>query len=351
MLKSVELPYYTYDVCIDGDYAYVAMSNARISVIDITDPANPGEPQNYTFSGVFMGIIISGDYAYTANYGNGLTVFNISDPDYLEEITYPDTDGLARDVKISGDYAYIVSYISPYNFDVIQIRERVDTRPPVITKAPSNIIVPPGYVDQTLNWTATDSNPFNYTIIQTWDGTMVVNSTEWHDGEEVYYEIPEDLEYGIYEYEINFTDQNLNYQTDRVNFTVWDYTDPVITDYPTDLVINIGFGDLNLSWTAIDDNPKTYMIELVQTGYLLKFDTWENGSAIDFEIPKSFSVGTYTLNITFTDEYGNSASHVVTLTINALPPTISLGYFYMIFIVIGTLSVGIVVKRKSIFNN
>ncbi|OGC92833.1 MAG: hypothetical protein A2W25_01230 [candidate division Zixibacteria bacterium RBG_16_53_22] len=81
----------------------------ELEIIDISDPAAPvlvASTDPY-WSSSFSDICLNGDYAFVADYPNGLRIFDISDPASPELVTtYTGYGGLST-VSISGIYAYV----------------------------------------------------------------------------------------------------------------------------------------------------------------------------------------------------------------------------------------------------
>jgi len=65
-----------------------------------------------------------------------------------------------------------------------------DSTDPVITNSSSDFNVESGYSGQNISWTATDLNPFNYTIELQGEGT-VVGPTAWISNNTITYNIPD----------------------------------------------------------------------------------------------------------------------------------------------------------------
>jgi len=132
--------------------------------------------------------------------------------------------------------------------------------------------------------------------------------------------------------------------------------DPLITDAPSDLTVEYGYTGVNTSWTAIDANPNIYTIELQGTGTVADPSAWSSGVAITYNVPDDLAVGEYTYIITITDDYDNSVTDTVNMTVQEVTtdddgddgPAIHLGNYYLIFLVIGIISIAIVQKRRKL---
>jgi hypothetical protein len=96
-----------YGVAVSGHYAYVAVGDAGLQVIDVSDPAHPRRVGGYNTSGWAHGVAVSGHYAYVADGDEGLQVIDVSDPANPRWVGGYDTPGSAEGVAVSGDYAYV----------------------------------------------------------------------------------------------------------------------------------------------------------------------------------------------------------------------------------------------------
>ncbi len=193
-----------------------------------------------------------------------------------------------------------------------------DMEDPIKSNAPSDFTVEYGYTGQSLSWTATDANPDTYWI-ELIGIAIVVASTPWSNNTPVVYNIPDGFSVGSYIYTVTFTDDYGNFITDSVDFTVVeDTTNPVITVSPNNFTVEVGYTEQSLSWTATDLNPDNYTIELQGTGIVAGPTEWTIGNAINYSIPNGFSPGVYIYTVNFTDDFGNSISNKVTVTIKAI---------------------------------
>ena len=69
---------YARGVYIAGDYAYVAVGDYGLAIIDISDPTNPGIPVYKDTSGDARSVFVAGNYAFVADMSSGLAVIDIS---------------------------------------------------------------------------------------------------------------------------------------------------------------------------------------------------------------------------------------------------------------------------------
>jgi len=118
-----------YDVYVSGDYAYVADGPSGLAVINISDPTNPGTPIYEDTIERAYGVYVSGDYAYVSDRDSGLAVINISDPTNPGTPVYENTTGWALGVFVSGDYAYVAADTS--GLAVIDVSDPTNPGAPV----------------------------------------------------------------------------------------------------------------------------------------------------------------------------------------------------------------------------
>ncbi|MFH1958338.1 MAG: lamin tail domain-containing protein [bacterium] len=107
-----DTPGSAYGVSVSGNYAYVADGSSGLRVIDISNPASPSETGYYDTPGFAYGVFVSGNYAYVADGSSGLRIIDITNLFSPSEIGYYDTPDSARGVYVSGGYAYVVDYSS-----------------------------------------------------------------------------------------------------------------------------------------------------------------------------------------------------------------------------------------------
>ncbi|MFH0790104.1 MAG: PKD domain-containing protein [Candidatus Omnitrophota bacterium] len=106
-------------VYVLGNYAYVADGYKGLWIIDISDPKNPKSMGNYSCNA--ENVFVSGDYAYIANYSAGLLIINISNPKLPVFADSCGLSGSTKDIFVFGDYAYTANSDSKLN--VINIRD------------------------------------------------------------------------------------------------------------------------------------------------------------------------------------------------------------------------------------
>ena len=313
---------YAMDVCVSGDYAYVADHTSGLAVINISDPTNPGTPVYEDTAGWAWDVCVSGDYAYVVNYDSGLAVIDISDPTNPGTPVYTETPSWACGVYVSGDYAYVADYFT--GLAVIDISDPSNPGTPVYedtTGAANSVYVSGDYAY------VTDYNS-GLAIIDISDptnpGTPIYADTTGI-AQNVYVS-------GNYAYVANY-DSGLAVIQIRKSV---DMEDPIISNAPSDFTLELGYTGQSLSWTATDANPDTYTVELQGSGIVVGSTAWTSGVAITYNIPDGFALGVYVYIINIIDDYGNSIIDSATftvedttdpiITITPIDLTIELGY-------------------------
>jgi hypothetical protein len=291
--------------------------SVRFTVEDTTDPVISVSPNNFTVEFGYTSESLS--WTATDPYPDTYIIELIGTGTVVGPTAW--TSGVAINYNIPdgfevGSYVYVVTFLDDYGNSITDsVNFSVeDTTDPIIAVSPNNFTVEYGYTGQSLSWTATDAHPNTYTVVLLGTGT-VVGPTAWTSGNAVTYNIPDGFSLGSYIYVVTFTDDYSNFITDSVNFTVEDTTNPVITVSPSNFTVEYEYTGQSISWTATDANPNTYTIDLFGTGTVAGPTTWTSGSAITYNIPDGFSVGSYIYVVTFTDLGGNYITDSVNFTV------------------------------------
>jgi len=308
---------YYYTINFTDDHGFYATDTVKVTVQDTQKPVFTEYPPDLKVLASYTGISFSWN-ATDANpdiyiielQGTGIVAGPFSWSSGIA-VTYDIPDGLSL-----GEYFYTINFTDDYehfNTDTVKLTV-YEPDDPVITDSPINLTVGPSYMGVNLSWTATDANPNTYTIKLTGVG-IVTSPTSWSSGVAITYDVPDGIKEGEYFYTINFTDIFDNYVTDTVKLTIQD-TNPQITNATEDMVIMTGYTDVEISWTATDEeDPNTYTIELAGSGIVAGPKSWLSGIAVTYDIPDGLSLGDYFYTINFTDETGNYVTDEVKLTV------------------------------------
>jgi surface protein len=186
-----------------------------------------------------------------------------------------------------------------------------DTTNPVMD-TPDDVSYELGTTGNTIIWNATDADPATYTI--TVDGTETVSATAWISGTPVSYTV-DGYAIGSYTVIITFVDANGNSISDTVMVTVSvvpDTTDPVV-DMPDNITYEVGATGNSIIWNATDGDAATYTITVDGTE-TVSATAWTSGTPVSYSVD-DYTVGSYTVIITFFDASGNSVSDTVIVTV------------------------------------
>lgn len=107
-ISMINTPGCAQDICISGEYAYVAGGESGLQVLYTDGFGEESLVGSFLIEppGFAEGIYVEGSYAYLAVHGASLYAIDISDPEYPEEIGFCSTQG-AEDVSVSGSYAFV----------------------------------------------------------------------------------------------------------------------------------------------------------------------------------------------------------------------------------------------------
>jgi microcystin-dependent protein len=345
---------YTYEITYLDLYANPVSDDVSFSVQDTTTPTIVSAPSDVVIelgdTGPFLSWDVTDPYPGTYSIDvDGVPLVTDVVWSSGTPIEY-DTDPLSLGVGIYG-YTLNVSDVFG-NFILNSTTVTVeDTIAPVIESEPSDIVVEYGYTDQEVAWEVSDLDPGSFIIELT--GTGIVDSGSWTELLDIIpYSVPDGFGVGEYIYTLNVSDASGNFVTESVTFTVEDTTNPIISESPYDVVVNEGYLNRLISWTATDPYPDTYTIELEGSGIVVDHTTWTSGIPVTYTIPEGFSAGTYTYIITFYDEEGNSVSESVLFTVRELPhPTIpGFSVPLMFFVSVCAVMTTVLIVKKKVRN-
>ncbi len=119
---------YAKDVVVSGNYAYLADNWSGLQIVDISDPANPVLTATYNTPRTANGVAVDGNYVYVADEFSGLLIVNVSDPANPVLAGTHDTPASANSVAVDGNYAYVAD-----NYSGLQIVDISDPANPVLT--------------------------------------------------------------------------------------------------------------------------------------------------------------------------------------------------------------------------
>ena len=111
----------TYTVAVQGNYAYIGVGS-RLVILNIsitTQPTVVG--QTGILPGIVENVFIKGNYAYVADGFSGLRIIDVSNPAQPGEVGFYVTPGYAWGVAVSGSYAYVADGFSGLRLSLIHI--------------------------------------------------------------------------------------------------------------------------------------------------------------------------------------------------------------------------------------
>ena len=108
IVGGVGLPGSSFDVAVNGTFAYIAAGGSGLQVVDAAVPQNPVIAGGMDTPGNALGIAFFESRAYIADGGAGLQVIDVADPWNPQYVGGVDSPGTAQDVAVANGYAYLV---------------------------------------------------------------------------------------------------------------------------------------------------------------------------------------------------------------------------------------------------
>ncbi|MEX0616408.1 MAG: hypothetical protein WD231_01180 [Candidatus Woykebacteria bacterium] len=132
----------TYNIDIQGNYAYLAMGDYGLGVVDISNPAAPKMVGIEDPSGYAGDVFVSGRYAYVAYGLDGLRIMDISDPRFPEQVAQHSFQNdrspvSVESVFVEDDRAFLGTF--SYGLYVLDISNPVDPRYVGQTSSPQDV--------------------------------------------------------------------------------------------------------------------------------------------------------------------------------------------------------------------
>jgi len=98
---------YSLDVRARDGLAYLIVGVKGLSIVDLSDPAEPHEVGSNSTRGYAEAVALFESFALVANRGDGLTIVDVSDPTRPVEAGFLETPGWAQDVAAEQDLVVI----------------------------------------------------------------------------------------------------------------------------------------------------------------------------------------------------------------------------------------------------
>lgn len=109
VVRTIDTPGHAYDVAVAGTHVYVADGSSGVHVVDVTYPPLATLVLTVETPGVARGVTIDGTRLYVADGESGLQVMDASNPGLPRIVGSVDTPGLANDVAVTGSCAYVAN--------------------------------------------------------------------------------------------------------------------------------------------------------------------------------------------------------------------------------------------------
>ncbi len=109
LLQTLETPGRAYDVAAAGTTVYVADGQSGLQVVDVANPRLPTLVANVETPGDARGLTLAGSSLYLADGEAGLQVLDIANPTLPRIVGSVDTPGIANDVAALGSYVFVAS--------------------------------------------------------------------------------------------------------------------------------------------------------------------------------------------------------------------------------------------------
>jgi hypothetical protein len=95
------------DICVDGNFAYIAGGTNGFHIFDISNPANPVWVGRVPTPGNVFAVTVANGFAYALDETAGLLIIDIGVPGSASIVNQVEMPSPAFDVAVSGDYAYV----------------------------------------------------------------------------------------------------------------------------------------------------------------------------------------------------------------------------------------------------
>jgi len=109
VVAGVELLYYSTELKVQGDYAYVAVEEAGLQIFDVDDPLDPTAVGSIATPDKAWGLDVVGNTAYIAALDSGLVIVDVTDPTAPSRLGEVSFASEARGVKIEESYAFVAA--------------------------------------------------------------------------------------------------------------------------------------------------------------------------------------------------------------------------------------------------
>ncbi len=158
-VTTVDIPVYAYqayDVYVSEGYAYVALYEGGLAIIDIDPPESAQIVNSVDLSGNTTNVYVSNGYAYMNCGSDGFEIIDIEPPQSAHIVNFIKTRGACCDICVSGNYAYVGEYFG--GFQIYNIN------PPETAYIVNDIDIP--------DWVLTVAVSGGYAYAGDWNGVL-----------------------------------------------------------------------------------------------------------------------------------------------------------------------------------
>jgi hypothetical protein len=109
----------SFDIAIDGDYAYIAAWDDGLYVMDISNYAYVFKIDSLPADNAISSVsVLNDNYLAMSDWAEGFAIVDISDPEDLSEVDRIETPGLAKKACFDGRYIYLCDH---YDFSILDM--------------------------------------------------------------------------------------------------------------------------------------------------------------------------------------------------------------------------------------
>ena len=134
---AILLPDHAHDIAIDSDHAYVAAGAAGLLIYDLSDPLRPVKVGAFVTGAPALRVAVSGGLAYVAEYDRGtsnlgpwrVSLFDVSDPAEPRAVGELSQPGYLGDIHLEGDRLYVTG---SWNGETLYVLDVADPTAPTV---------------------------------------------------------------------------------------------------------------------------------------------------------------------------------------------------------------------------
>ncbi len=230
-----------------------------------------------------------------------------------------------------------------YAIDTVLVTGVVDTLAPEFIIEPSDFEFTLGDNATTIYWEFYDGNLASLSLYL--DDAVIYEDLMFENPTSLEWAVfgidmgAEGLDVGVHNYTLYLDDIWMNSATSTVIVTVVDDSPPSI-DSPLFVFLLAGESTNNVTWTATDSDPASYIV--YQNGSVIETGTWTSGEPIVVDL-SSLEWGVYNLTIVVTDAEGHFVADTVMVFVVPSTSGIQLTMDQIMLLSIGVVGIGVVI--------